>query len=72
MEARPTQLTAVGDHIKQHDHNIDISYVKIIGKEERFWNRKIREAIEMKTHTQPYTETKATSLWPYMPIYIDT
>jgi hypothetical protein len=44
-----TPPTAVGDHIKKHDHDIDMDHVQIIGREEQFWNRKIREAIEIKT-----------------------
>ena len=44
-----TPLTAVGEHIHQHKHQINMDNVKIIGGEELFWQRKIREAIEIKT-----------------------
>ena len=42
-----TPLTAVGDHINTMITVIDINNVKIIGREERFWERKIREILTL-------------------------
>lgn len=41
--------TAVGEHIQHHKHDIDMEHVQILSREEHFWNRKIREAIEIKS-----------------------
>ena len=41
-------LTAVGEHTHQHNHKINIDHVQIIGRENNFWKRKIKEAIEIK------------------------
>ena len=44
-------LTAVGEHSKQMDHKITMDNVKVIGREDHFWNRKIREAMEIRALT---------------------
>jgi hypothetical protein len=41
--------TAVGDHLKQHKHKIKLDDVQVLAREDNFWKRKIREAIEIKT-----------------------
>ena len=42
-------LTAIGEHCKNHNHNIKIDDVQVVAREEHFWKRKIREAIEIRT-----------------------
>ena len=42
-------FTAIGEHCKNHNHNIKID-VQVIAREEHFWKGKIREAIEIRTH----------------------
>jgi len=44
-------LTAVGEHSQVQNHNISMDDVKVIGREDHFWNRKIREAIEIRAHS---------------------
>lgn len=41
-------LTAVGEHTKLHQHNIGLDDVQVIAREDHFWKRKIREAIEIR------------------------
>ena len=43
-------LTAVGEHTVKHKHEVDIDNVQIICREDHFWNRKIRESVEIRTH----------------------
>ena len=56
---RVGDLTAVGEHIKNHKHRITIDNVRMLALEEHTWKRKIREAIEIRTqcptlnHCQP-------------------
>ncbi|XP_072046843.1 uncharacterized protein [Amphiura filiformis] len=42
-------LTAVGEHKSNHQHDISLDNVEVMGREDHFWNRKIREALEIKT-----------------------
>ena len=42
-------LTAVGEHSQQEGHSIKEENVKIIGREEHMWRRKIQESIEIRT-----------------------
>ncbi|XP_072019907.1 uncharacterized protein [Amphiura filiformis] len=48
-------LTAVGEHKSNHQHDISLDNVEVIGREDHFWNRKIREALEIKTQ-RPTTQ----------------
>ena len=41
--------TAVGDHLKDHKHKIKLDDVQVLAREDNYWKRKIREAIEIKT-----------------------
>jgi hypothetical protein len=43
-------ITAVGEHTMNTKHTITVDNVKIIAREEHLWKRKIREAVEIKTH----------------------
>ncbi|XP_072025382.1 uncharacterized protein [Amphiura filiformis] len=43
------QTHAVGEHKSNHQHDISLDNVEVIGREDHFWNRKIREALEIKT-----------------------
>ena len=43
-------LTAVGEHSTQHKHQIQMDDVQVIARENHYWNRKICEAIEIRTH----------------------
>ena len=42
--------SAIGEHISQTGHPISIEDVKIVGTESDWHRRKIKEAIEIKTH----------------------
>ena len=44
-----TQPTAVGDHCREHGHVINKNNVEVLAREEGWFKRKIREAIEIKT-----------------------
>ena len=44
-------LTAIGEHRSNHGHQITTDDVKIVGKEEHLWKRKILESIEIKSRT---------------------
>ena len=44
-----TQPTAVGDHCREHGHVINKNNVEVLDREEGWFKRKIREAIEIKT-----------------------
>ena len=63
-----TALTAVGEHIQHHKHNIEMEHVQIINREEHFWNRKIREAIEIKSQKPSLNRDTGYEL---APIYDD-
>ena len=41
--------TAVAEHSKLHRHNINMDNVSVVAREDQFWKRKIREAIEIRT-----------------------
>ena len=49
-----TQPIAVGDHCREHGHVINKNNVEVLAREEGWFKRKIREAIEIKT-LQPTT-----------------
>ena len=42
-------LSAIGEHSINHNHQIKIDDVQVIAREDHFWKRKIREAIEIRT-----------------------
>ena len=63
-----TALTAVGEHIQHHKHNIEMDHVQIINREKHFWNRKIREAIEIKSQKPSLNRDTGYEL---APIYDD-
>lgn len=42
-------LTAVGEHTKNHQHRITTDNARVLAREQHFWKRKIREAIEIRT-----------------------
>ena len=44
-----TQPSAVGDHCREHGHVINKNNVEVLAREEGWFKRKIREAIEIKT-----------------------
>ena len=44
-----TQPTAVGDHCRDHGHVISKNNVEVVAREEGWFKRKVREAIEIKT-----------------------
>ena len=39
----------MGEHVHQTKHEINIDNVQLISREDQFWKRKIKEAIEIKT-----------------------
>ena len=44
-----SQPTAVGDHYREHCHVINKNNVEVLAREEGWFKRKVREAIEIKT-----------------------
>ena len=44
-----SQPTAVGDHCREHGHAINKNNVEVLAREEGWFKRKVREAIEIKT-----------------------
>ena len=44
-----TQPTAVGDHCREHGHVINKNNVEVLAREEGWFKREVREAIEIKT-----------------------
>ena len=44
-----TKPTAVGDHCREHGHGINKNNVEVLAREEGWFQRKVREAIEIKT-----------------------
>ena len=42
--------TAVGEHIGRENHKIKDEEVKVLARESNTWQRKIREAVEIRTH----------------------
>ena len=44
-----SQPTAMGDHCREHGHAINKNNVEVLAREEGWFKRKVREAIEIKT-----------------------
>ena len=42
--------SAVGEHCNLTSHEIDPENVRILSREDKFWTRKIREAVEIRCH----------------------
>ena len=42
-------FTAVGEHTKNHQHRITTDNARVLAREQLFWKRQIREAIEIRT-----------------------
>ena len=57
-------LTAIGEHSINHNHQIKIDNVQVIAREDHFWKRKIREAIQIRTQKQLSTGTPAKTSPP--------
>ena len=56
-------------HTRQHKtHKFEMDNVRIIGREDHFWKRKIKEAIEIKTHKPTLNRDSGYEL---APIYDD-
>ena len=50
LKTQGTITSAIGEHISQTGHPISIENVKIIGTESDWHRRRIKEAIEIKSH----------------------
>ena len=46
-------LTAIGEHLVETGHKIDKDKVTIIGREDKFWRRKIHESVKIREHKPP-------------------
>ena len=42
-------LTAIGEHCTKYNHKISMDNVEVVAREEHFWKRKIKEAMEIRT-----------------------
>ena len=57
-------LTAVGEHIHTLNHHINPEETKVLGREDKFWRRKIHEAITIKALQPPLNRDQGYHLPP--------
>ena len=57
-------LTAEGEHCKTTGHTISMDNCKILGSEQNYWKRKVKESMEIREQANPLNRDKGYDLPP--------
>ena len=50
LKTEGTIISAIGEHIRETGHPIGVENIKVLGRESDWHTRKVKEAIEIRTH----------------------